>query len=187
MDFAPRKILLFALLIHVCIDLGLMSFLVSCGIWFVLLFSQVSIKTPAQIDIVFLSGSASKNPKIEERISKLTGDSAAYSYCILVLSFVFVMGCKDTIRIFYDTERLKQIYLGSWVLTCSVVLHPCIVLRICFTYVLCFQWIWNSKNVGSTIIFIVLVPDDVRSHAERPSWIKTKGIWREIWSNIQCK
>ncbi|TKW18493.2 hypothetical protein SEVIR_5G437000v4 [Setaria viridis] len=34
---------------------------------------QVSIKTPAQIDIVFLSGSASKNPKIEERISKLTG------------------------------------------------------------------------------------------------------------------
>lgn len=34
---------------------------------------QVSIKTPAQIDIVFLSGSASKSPVIEERISKLTG------------------------------------------------------------------------------------------------------------------
>jgi mannosyl-oligosaccharide glucosidase len=34
---------------------------------------QVSIKTPAQIDIVFLSGSASKNPTVEERISKLTG------------------------------------------------------------------------------------------------------------------
>jgi len=43
-----------------------------------LLFLQVSIKTPAQIDIVFLSGSASKNPTVEERISKLTGDSAAY-------------------------------------------------------------------------------------------------------------
>ncbi|ONM35063.1 Mannosyl-oligosaccharide glucosidase GCS1 [Zea mays] len=33
---------------------------------------QVSIKSPAQIDIVFLSGSASKSPVIEERISKLT-------------------------------------------------------------------------------------------------------------------
>ncbi|TVU36012.1 hypothetical protein EJB05_17922, partial [Eragrostis curvula] len=33
----------------------------------------VSVKSAAKIDIVFLSGAASKNPMIEERISKLTG------------------------------------------------------------------------------------------------------------------
>ncbi|KAL6840416.1 hypothetical protein ACP4OV_030226 [Aristida adscensionis] len=40
---------------------------------------QISIKSPAKIDIAFLSGTASKNPMIKERISKLTGDSAAGS------------------------------------------------------------------------------------------------------------
>jgi hypothetical protein len=87
--------------LHVCIGLGLMSFLASYDIiiYTLLLFLQVSIKTPAQIDIVLLSGSASKNPTVEERISKLTGDSAAY--CILILSCVFVMRCKDTIHSLY--------------------------------------------------------------------------------------
>ena len=110
MDLAPRRIQLrlFGLLIHVCIGLGLMSFLVSYEsmICTLLLFLQISIKTPAQIDIVFLSGSASKNPTIEERISKLTGDLLHIAYCILILSCVFVMRCKET-------SLSKQIYLGS--------------------------------------------------------------------------
>ena len=95
-------------LIHVCIGLGLMSFLMSYEIMIctLLLFLQISIKTPAQIDIVFLSGSASKNPTIEERISKLTGDLLHIAYCILILSCVFVMRCKET-------SLSKQIYLGS--------------------------------------------------------------------------
>lgn len=39
--------------------------------------SQVSMKRSAEVDIVFLSGAASENPMIEERINRLTGDSTA--------------------------------------------------------------------------------------------------------------
>jgi len=181
MDLAPRRIQLrlFGLLIHVCIGLGLMSFLVSYEsmICTLLLFLQISIKTPAQIDIVFLSGSASKNPTIEERISKLTGDLLHIAYCILILSCVFVMRCKET-------SLSKQIYLGSWVSTCSTLLRSLSDLFLRTSYAFSES---EMDNVGGTSIFIVLVTDDVRSHAERSSWIKTKGIWREIWSNIQCQ
>jgi mannosyl-oligosaccharide glucosidase len=38
---------------------------------------QVSMKRSAEVDIVFLSGAASENPMIEERINRLTGDSTA--------------------------------------------------------------------------------------------------------------